>query len=85
MQIDNILLRRDDLTYRYSKTAQALNAQLPKRFDAVIAEALTSNTKNNGRDTLLVDTAQKILRDRQAVAGYNDPVFTSYSRNGGLV
>ena len=50
-------LTRDDLLFRYSRTAQAVNADGPKQFDAVLSEASSRQQINSGRDALLADIA----------------------------
>ena len=54
----------DSVILKYSRTLQAMNADMPKRFDSVLSEA-NMRIANTGRDTLITETAQRYSRIKE--------------------
>ena len=55
----------DSLIFRYSRTLQAINAGMPNRFDAVLAD-VNRRTQNAERDHLITETSQSFSRLRES-------------------
>lgn len=78
MRVNNI---NDDLILRYSRTFQAVRAEMSGRFDAVLADA-SRRTVNAGSDTLITAKAQEVLQARTWTNfGRYDPILAAH-RNG---
>ena len=65
----------DSLILRYSRTLQAMNADMSGRFDAVLSEA-NKKTMVIGSDTLISEAAQRYAKAMD-VSGKHDTVFAA--------
>ena len=59
MRVNNNIYT-DNLILRYSRTLQAINTNVSKRFDYILAEA-NKREENAGQDTIITDAAQRFL------------------------
>ena len=67
---------RDDVIYRYSRTARALNAESRGRFDAVLADVAQRTAESARRyDSVLAESAERYSLAKD-IPGRYDPVLS---------
>ena len=74
-------LMRDEFRAKYSRIAQALNADRTQDFNITLEEAIRRRTENFGPDTLIASAAQDYARVRD-ISGRLDTAITARDEDG---